>query len=460
MPEAINKKELTKEYLLDKVEEVIDQAKKYDLFEHVFALLKSEPFFAALSRHIHKTARWDVPTAAVWINPHTAHYEMIYNPVFMCQLNSEETLAVLKHEFYHIVYKHLTSRLPSRDWKDNKIWNFATDLAINSHLEGELPDFCLMPEKGEFKAFKKGMHSEYYYAALKANMPPELQKYLQKLERERQEAMQEGPQPPPGFGNGKNVPGNNGDPEGKAAGGDLGQFDDHDYWQKSASQANHEEQEAIDKIAEERLRQIMKKAAYEASRKGNWGSISASCREYIKSLIAPKLDWKKITRSFVKASQRSHKSSSIKRINKRFPYMHPGVRINRVANIGVYIDQSGSVGNDMLAIFFAELNALSKLATFTVIPFDHGLANEHIFTWKRGQTYNPVRVRSGGTDFNEPTKHCNESNFDGMIVLTDMQAPKPIPCKVRRLWITTPDCAEQPYFKPDAKDRIVAIKKT
>ena len=65
----------------------------------------------------------------------------------------------------------------------------------------------------------------------------------------------------------------------------------------------------------------------------------------------------------------------------------------------------------------------------------------------------------GGTDFNAPTKWVNTrtSEFDGLIVLTDMEAPKPVACKVPRLWGTDPRGAQRPYFQTN--ERIMVIEK-
>ena len=78
----------------------------------------------------------------------------------------------------------------------------------------------------------------------------------------------------------------------------------------------------------------------------------------------------------------------------------------------------------MLQAFFAELNKLSDLAEFTVVPFD--------------------------------THVAKENNFDGHIVLTDMCAPKPIASKCQRMWMTTAYYAKHPYFKTN--ERIIAIE--
>jgi hypothetical protein len=65
-------------------------------------------------------------------------------------------------------------------------------------------------------------------------------------------------------------------------------------------------------------------------------------------------------------------------------------------------------------------------------------------------------VKHGGTDFDAPTKYVNEAGiFDAHIVLTDMQAPKPIPSRVPRMWMTTEDCLKHVPFS--TTERIIPI---
>ena len=119
------------------------------------------------------------------------------------------------------------------------------------------------------------------------------------------------------------------------------------------------------------------------------------------------------------------------------------------------IDQSGSVSDSMLAAFYGELNKLADIATFTVVPFDTHVAEDKVFEWKKGQTHPQKRYMYGGTCFNAPTKYVNARKFDGHILLTDMEAPKPKASKCQRMWMTTKYYAERPYFKTN--ERILAI---
>ena len=109
----------------------------FNLNHHIIGLLRNEPFFAALSRRINKMPSTAIPTAGVRVNPETAQFEMLYNPAFFAKLTHEERLDVLKHEFYHLIFEHVTTRKPQD--VGPRIWNFAADLAINSHLEN-LPE--------------------------------------------------------------------------------------------------------------------------------------------------------------------------------------------------------------------------------------------------------------------------------------------------------------------------------
>jgi predicted metal-dependent peptidase len=200
----------------------------------------------------------------------------------------------------------------------------------------------------------------------------------------------------------------------------------------------------------------MKEAAKEASQnpKG-WGTMSAAVKKEIIKRLETKVDWRKVMRYFIKTSQRASRRSSVKRINRRYAYIHPGKKVQRQAKIAIAIDQSGSVSDDMLASFFGELNKLAKLAEFTVIPFDTEVAEDKVFIWKKGSSQAAERVMCGGTCFNAPTDYINKNSFDGVIILTDMEAPKPKACKAQRMWMTDQRGASRPYFQTNEK--VIAI---
>tara|TARA_R110002096_G_scaffold219295_4_gene407592 strand:+ start:1269 stop:2564 length:1296 start_codon:yes stop_codon:yes gene_type:complete len=423
---------------------------EFKLNMHTARLLMKEPFFAHLSRNVSKTASTAIPTAGVRVNPDTARFEMIYNPSFFAGLTDVQRLGVLKHEFYHLIFEHVTSRRPDgsgdsfHDWARSnpgraRQWNFATDLAINSHLQGELPDMCLMPGEGPFIGFPVGLSAEAYFALLEDRKKDE--------DEGKGEGEDKGEGESGGEGKGEGEGGGEGKGEGEGSGSGDGQFDSHEGWGDVDSTSNE--------IAKERLKEVLKKATEEASQGKGWGTVPANVRKDIVARLATHVDWKKVLRYFVKTSTRANKHSTVKRVNKRYRYIHPGKKVTRQARIAISIDQSGSVDDSMLETFFAELSKLAKLASFTVIPFDTRVDESLIYEWKKGQKHKTERVMHGGTDFNPPTEYVNSHGFDGHIVLTDLMAPKPKASKCQRMWMTTKYYAAHPYFKTN--ERVLAV---
>jgi len=240
-----------------------------------------------------------------------------------------------------------------------------------------------------------------------------------------------------------------GEGSGDGEGDSEGSFDDHSGWEEaSGSDASA--------LAKERLKNAIKDAAQEAAKspKG-FGSMSGELKQEILKRLETKVDWKKVLRYFVKTSQRSNRRASIKWINKRYAYIHPGKKVQRRAKIAIAIDQSGSVSDDMLSAFFGELNKLAKLAEFTVVPFDTQVDESKVYVWKKGENKKAERVLCGGTCFNAPTEWANNNNVDGVIILTDMEAPKPKACKAQRMWMTDERGAANPYFKTN--ERVVVV---
>ena len=401
-----------------------DTKKPFDLNMHTARLLMREPFFAALSRRIDKVSSTAIPTAGVRVNPDNAQFELMYNPEFMGSLSERHLQGVLMHEFYHLIFEHVTGRKPADGLK--RLDNVAMDLAINCHIAEYLPGEANPGPEINGQAMKACIPGEGIFK----DLPPyqTYEWYLEALKKMGEENDEEGD------GDGGGI-------------GDADSFDSHDGFGEADGTTKE--------IASERLKDAIKKAAEEAEKSRNWGTVSHSMRQDIMERIATKIDWRKVLRYFVKTSQRSDKRSTPRRLNKRYPRVHPGKRVRRHAKIAVSIDQSGSVDDAMLTAFFSELNKLAEIAEFTVIPFDTEVAKDKVYTWKKGQTKKTERVLTGGTCFNAPTKYVNEGSFDGHIILTDMMAPKPISSKCQRMWMTTARHASRPYF--NTQERVIAI---
>jgi len=407
----------------------------YDLNIDIARLLKDEPFFASLSRRVEKVSTTSIPTAAVGLNREAMQYEFLYNPSFMENLTENQRRGVIIHEFYHLVFRHVSNRRPAlvirEPEKFFKFWNIAADLSINCQIGADnLPENCCIPGGKSFEDFPTMEGAEFYF-----------RKILDKLKFDPNGGGG------PGEGSGEGIDGS-------------GQFDNHDGWAEGSGDGMEAE------TANERVKEYLKEAAEKADQKG-WGTMTSKTREEIKKFLESYVDWKKILRMFIGRAQKADKSNTRRKIDKRtHSYaseidvisINPGRKTNKVANIAISIDQSGSVDDQLLGMFFSELNGLSKLATFTVIPFDDKVFEEKIYVWKKGDKKARERVLCGGTNFSSPTKYVNENKFDGHIILTDMCAEKPITSKCQRMWMTSARHAKSPYFDPRPSEMMIVIE--
>ncbi len=386
---------------------------EYDLENDCYRLLRDEPFFAAISRQVSKQASKIVPTAGVRITD-DGNFDLAYNPEWMGKLPEKQRTGVLKHEFYHLIFEHCFGRSPDGK-KISRQWNMATDMAINCHIKDEIPEMGVFPSKYGFEDY---LSAEQYFDLLSDKM----------------EADGEGGED----GNGETL-------------------DSHEGWGEDGGLNPIDAETRA--IAKERLREAMRQGVEQAAKASNgFGNMHESVKQAIMRFVNGGIDWRAVLRNFIGQSQRSNRSNTIKRINKRFPYIHAGRKTNRTAHLAIAIDQSGSVSDELLGLFFAELNNLSKLATFTVVPFDTEVGESLVYEWQKGKAHKVERVMCGGTDFDAPTKWVNANpHIDGMIVLTDMQAPAPVPCRTRRLWLTDEDGKNSPYFK--SNELVIEIKR-
>lgn len=374
-------------------------------------LIIDEPFFGTISRYIKKKETKEIPTMAVSIDARL-NMTLWYNLDFVNTLTDAEVRGVLKHEFYHLIFNHLTTanlakpeKLEKKmvevevdgekqtvevevDWP-HKAWNIATDLFINSFLEDELPDCGVFAGKDLFEGWPKHRQSGWYYQRV--------MRAQDKLE-------------------------------------EVFTFDTHAGWAGTGEPAWMKIPGMKDMI-KTKVKKIVREGAREAANK-SWGSIPLEMQREIKMLIENTIDWRDVLDRFVETTMRGDKVSCRRRMNRKYGIIHPGTRVERYAKILVAIDMSGSVSDDMLGMIFGHLRGLAEKVEFTVAPFDTEIDLENVFQWERDDDVPARRTRSGGTCFEAPTNFCNEGHYDGMIIATDLCAPFPGPCNVERLWLT------------------------
>lgn len=414
-----------------------EAANAFDLNPHLIRVMLDEPFFAGVLRGVNFTKTDSIPTAGVLAKDGDIH--MWWNPKFLAGLTNKEVKGLLKHEAMHLALDHTTSRR----MEPHIIHNYATDLAINSDIpEDELPEGGLIPgqpfkkldddmiEKmgpeavarydrvsAKIASFPKGESSEWYFTKLMED--PEVANDIQ----------------------------NGGSGEGSGLPGDM---DSHDGW----GEMTDEEKELV----KGKIAKAVEDAVKDCDKSGRWGSVSSSMRSKLRELISNDVDWRAVLKKFCGMSRRGTRTTSWTRLNRKYAGLTAGVKRGYTSSIAVYIDQSGSVSNSDLEVAFANLRSLAKKTDFTTYHFDTSVDEDSETNWKSGRSPQVHRTRCGGTDFECVTKHANKNKhrFDGYIIITDGEAPKPAASRLKRGWLLVPN--RNLIFDADNRDFVMNMK--
>ena len=418
------------------------EAADFRLDPHLIGLMWDEPFFSKILRTVTKVKTDDIPTAGVLAKD--GDVKMWWNPKFLAGLTSLQVKGLLKHECFHLIFEHTTTRKHD----PHIVWNYATDLAINSMIpEDELPEGGLIPGKAfkelteedkakmgdervkQFEAlsnliasFPKNESSEWYFARL--------------MEDEDAKDALTNPAGGGEGGEGPMIPGT---------------MDDHGGWDEMSD----EERELV----KGKVKQALENAVKECDQSGQWGSVGAEHRATLREMISKEIDWKAVLKQFCGMSRRADRTSNIRRLNRKYAGIHPGAYRSYTSSIAVYVDQSGSVGDEDLALLFGELRTLAKHTEFTLYNFDTEVDESSERVWRGNKAPGMQRTRCGGTDFEAPTKHANKnkSKFDGYLILTDGECSEPkTPNRLKRGWVITP--GRQLYFDAPRRDFKIQMK--
>lgn len=407
-------------------------------------LLRKNVFLATISRYIRKFPSDKVPTAAVGYDKEADDVTLWYNLDFMSGMARDEAEGVFNHELYHVVWQHISRRAKSKELM--KMWNIATDLTINSTIihdnGGKLPDCVLLPgkapkfatdkkvkgvrfnkEKNELEEYERDLSEEEKalnasFAELLKSLPTGQASdwYFNRLQKWNEE---------------------NGRPMTSGQLEYVDSMDDHDAW--------GDVPENMRDLVGGKVRNIIQRAVQKAdSQSDGWGNIPSEIREEIRRSVSNSVDWRKVLKSFIGRLNRGERASTFKRINKRYPYQHPGTRRKYLPKVLVAIDQSGSVSNENVERIFGALSSLSKKVSFCVVNFDTDVDASSFVEWRRGQQIPTRRTRSGGTDFesvNRFVKKMGRGRFDGCVICSDGECGKPgdLPFGLKRGWVIVPN---------------------
>lgn len=332
----------------------------------------------------------DIPTAC------TDGVDEKYGEAFLNKLMLPEVRGLKLHEGLHKVFKHTVRGLPY--WKKNaKLANMAADYVVNDVIMN-IKDkaFIKLPDGG---LYDPKFHGWSY---------PEIYRHLEKEEEQG------------GQGNG------------------AGQsFDEHDM--SNAEQMSAEEmKEYVDQVNE-------------AIHQGGLlaGRFGQKLPRSVTETLQPKVDWTTALREFVSSIAQGNDEHTYRKFDKRMildDIIQPGVMSEKIGDIVVAIDTSGSISASMINEFASELQSICEQVNpdaLRVMWWDTTVSSEQVFT---PENFNDITkllkpTGGGGTCVSCVSKHIIERNYkaDCVLVFTDGHVEDDIKWDVMcpTLWLVT-----------------------
>jgi predicted metal-dependent peptidase len=400
-------------------------------------LMIREPFYGSIAMDMtwredkmdYKDVPEDAKTMGVRLTNTGA--ECIYYKPFVDSLTVEELYTVVQHEIEHLVRLHCLRK----EHRHHELFNVACDMSIHGHKGspkigyteyGKKPVFpmadqlCWVPDDVD-----PNLTAEEYYKQMTDKIPKIKMKCTcgqghgddqgQKNQQEGKGDGQGDDQDQQGTsgGSGKKKPKKG---QKKGQGGAEGDkencpihgkklLDSHWIWDMSET-------------SEDEARQLVNSMVQNAITK-NQGSIPGHLLDAVQALGKPIVRWRELLRRYLGQHVGNRRPTLARRHRRNDSFGVKGVSHHAAATVNVIVDTSGSIGQEELSKFFAEIDAIASRAKTNVLQWDHdfqGYSQYRRGNWKKFK----VNGR-GGTDMAAPYKWLEDNGkiADVQVMLTD-----------------------------------------
>ena len=346
-------------------------------------VLLSQPFFGQLLMKFEHVADKSIPTACI------TRTSIRYNPEYFDTLTDDEGVAAVTHETLHGAFLHLTDMAmylasgigPDGKPYDNAKMNRAMDYVIN--------DLIVANKIG--KLSPNWLHSSSYTY----NMTP-------------QEVYCMLPDEPP----------NNG----------------------QSGQDQHDPSGGDDPTKPDAITPV--DIAQAASVAEAMGRIPVGLERLIESVRKPRHSPWAMLRKAVQSAIGGNDATTWKRLQRRLSTRHigaPGRTAFGCNRVGVVVDTSGSIGEEMLQLFGGHMGAiLTDARPREILVYWTDAKVHRVDTVNNGGALRSLLQKQvpggGGTDMPEGVEAAVKDGCEAVVVLTDMYTPFGNPQKVPVIW--------------------------
>lgn len=386
-------------------------------------LMLKQPFYGLFLIGLNKELSKRVDTAC--IAKDGINIKLVVNPEYLGEQDEKTRVGILQHEMLHVAMQHLGM---FDQYENKRLLNVAADLEINQYIPDEFKGTTwegLDIVNGEFKGVKLPPRAgtRVYYDIL--------QKELDEYEKQK--------------GNGS---GDDGDDDGNEDGGNENGGNDKtngngngggsssefaEWFNQGSHEGEHQLWEEFENLSEAEKKLIQKQIDHQlkeiAQSQRSRGTVPSELQSYIDKLFEKHeavIDWKQYLRRFGTRSTKIETKKTRKKPNIRFG-SGPAIKIKPKRTTLVAIDTSGSVSDQDLIEFFAEIENIYKTGTsVTIMECDSYVHRTYEYN---GNKSDVLRVTGrGGTSFDPVMEEIfkQPGKYQNLIYLTDGYAPAPV----------------------------------
>lgn len=312
-----------------------------------------------------------------------------YNPLVLRHKNYAEVEQLMRIEMIRLFLKHPYEREP--EGCSREAMAIGSDITI---ADG----YCLLHKEKlplrdpGYYHLPLGQYYEWYAKAVQQQSQEQGQKQPQQGQSKEQQQQQGAPVP-------------DGSPSGSP---DSPQSD------RDKSQLWRE-----DSLQRQRINELIERTT-------DWGTLPGELVERIKASTQAHINQRLIWQGFHSAILSSQRHLTRMRPNRRTGFLQMGSTRQFDTHLLVAIDVSGSITDAMLADFFSSVNRLFRYGVVQIdlVQFDAELGSIQPLT----NAHKDITIKGrGGTDYQPLFDEIDrrEKDYDGLLILTDGQAPPP-----------------------------------
>jgi len=315
------------------------------------------------------------------------------------KMTMDQVAKGLEHEALHLILEH-GSRAPGGEW--STLWNVGTDLAINSIIP-EM-DIGLIPGNKPFEKLPKNKTAEFYYGLLR--------------DKEQDGGLTIS-------SDGKSVTVKDGK-------GNSVTIKIPKHKENKGSSADGE------KIAREVVKQAVQEAKEYSDRTGGGppGHLTSIIEKFLEKSV---VSWKQLLRQYVGNAVKCGHYRTWKRPSRRFGEDQKGKTPERILEVAVAIDTSGSVTDADLKEFMTEIQGIRSSYKSKIHVVECGTQVDRTYDLTTFSQINSEFFGRGGGDFRpvfEYYEHKRKRRPDVLVYMTDCYEAFPnVPPKFPTIWV-------------------------